>query len=391
MSSSTSSSSVAGAVLDNALDTSPVAAWAHHGYWRRALFWPIGAYLAAELICRIVSPIYLVNPDPAAIEVVAPGYRALRPNYAAQVNVGGKPIAVRIHNEGFRDEPFPAAAPCLIVGVGNSYVANWAIDRADFWSTKLELMLRQNPQAKRCAVRSAGFQGWGLGEIDAALAHRILPKNPAIVVLFFNNLTMWTPKTHDAHASDADLARWLKAPPAEPQAVPQAPPSPMARAIGLYNQIESHSALLGSLKVYVPMLPMTLGLSQLGVPVIYRDEVFAERQAPTLATLDSLRQRVAAGGAQLVVVVLPSIAETDEGVYDLMLATVGGSDRGVDALRPAATVRAWAERRGVPVLDLGPALRAHWPAAMSKVDHHWNEVGNELAAEKLVPVVNKLL
>ncbi len=383
MSSSTSSSSPIGA----ALDATAVAPWVSRKFVLRALLWPAVAVLLAEGVCRIVSPIYLENPDPSEVEVEAPGYRALRPNWTVHVNVGGKPVAASINADGFRDDPFPAERSCLVVGVGNSFVANWAIDRADFWSTHLQERLAHGVPNQRCAVRSVGFQGWTLGEIDAALADRVLPQKPDVVVLVFNNLTMWSTTALRLETADKAIQKWRETPHDKPQPVVQPAPSAMGRVIGLYNLLEGHSALLGTLKARIPMLPMTLGLTQLAVPAIYRDAEFATRRAPTLTSLDALHARITRQGAQFVLVLAPSLPETDSDVYDLMLAVFGGSERAIDAHRPAAALAVWAHARSVPFVDLTPVLAGHVPSAMSYVDHHWNEVGNALAAELLEPIV----
>lgn len=387
MSSSTSSSSHDG----NALDATPVAAWATRRFVLRALLWPTVAVLVLELACRVFSPIYLENPDPRTIEVEAPGYRALRPGASIPANVGGKALTAQVNADGFRDVPFPAETPCLVVGIGNSFVANWAIEQADFWTTQLQRRLTRGPEPQRCAVRSVGFQGWSLPEIDAALADRVLPRHPKLVVLAFNNLTMWTATALDPKRNDEAIARWHARPHPTPEPVPQAEPTALGRVIGLYNQLEAHSALLGTLKVHAPLLPMTVGLSQLAVSAIYRDAEFAARKAPTLASLEVIRARVTAAGAQFVLLVVPTLPETDEDVYDLMLASFGGSERDVNIHRPAATLAAWAQEKGVTFVDLTPVLHGHRPRAMGYVDHHWNEVGNAVAAEELEPVVRRLV
>ena len=387
MSSSTSSSSPLGA----ALDATPVAPWATRRYVRRALLWPTAAVLLAELLCRVVSPVYLENPDPREVEVAAPGYRRLRPNLTTHTNVGGVPTTVKVNADGFRDAPFPATRACLVVGVGNSFVANWALPQEAFWSTQLESKLGNGPDVQRCAVRSAGFQGWTLAEMDSALAHVILPQRPEVVVLFFSNLTMWTDAAFDPAVNDAAIAKWQASSGHPPRPPPRSEATWMGRVIGFYNTIERHSALLGTLKVRAPMLPMTLGLSELAVAPVYRDEVFSAREGPTLASLDLLRGRIERAGAKLLVVAVPARPEADEDVYALMLAAYGGSDRGVNLTRPVAAVQKWAQARHVPFLDLAPVLRGRQPPAMGYVDHHWNDVGNALAAKELEPLVRQLL
>lgn len=387
MSSSTSSSSPIGA----ARDATPVEAWSTGRFWLRALLWPAALLAIAELGSRVASPVFLENPDPRQVEVVAPGYRGLRPNAALDINVGGKRLTAQINADGFRDAPWQPGSDCVIIGVGNSYVANWSIEQRDMWSAQLQQRLAAAEPGRRCAVRSAGVHGWSLAEIAAALAHRLLAQKPAVVVLAFNHQTMWTPVPIDDAAIDRAVAQWNAQPPAAPQAQPQPEPTAMARVIGLYNDIERHSALLGTLKVYAPMLPLTLGLTQLAVPPVYRKAEFAARREPTLQALEALRRRVAASGAELLVMVVPSLPELDPDVYDLMLAAYGGSDRDLDLRAPSQVLHAWAQQRGVPVVDLAERFRGHRPAPMSYVDYHWNEEGNALAAAALEAPVRAIL
>lgn len=369
----------------------PLQPWATWKLVRRAALWPLVLAALAELICRVLTPIYLENPDPKQIEVMSAGYRSLRPGYQAQVNVGGKPTRISINQDGFRDLPLAGLQGCLMVGVGNSYVANWAIRQEDFWSTHLQARLAEGPNPKRCAVRSVGFQGWSLRELDAVLADRVLPHKPKVVVLAFNNLTMWPDVPIEPKATDAALAQWHAKPHPQLEAAIQPEPTGMSRVVGLYNELERHSALLGALKVYAPLLPMTIGLSQLAVAPIYRDEEFARRKQPTLASLDTLRRRIEAAGATLVVLFVPSLPEVDADVFDLMLGSFGGSQRHIDVGRPATTIGQWARDRGVAFVDLTVVFRGHIPKAMGYVDHHWNEVGNDLAAQVLEPVVRPRL
>ena len=158
-----------------------------------------------------------------------------------------------------------------------------------------------------------------------------------------------------------------------------------------YNAVERHSALLGALRVNVPYLPASLGVTQMRIADA--DQDLDPVREPTLAALDGLVDLSRQAGARFVLAIGPSIYEVDEAYLYLLLAARGGSDRGIAVEQARRLLFDWAGRRSVSALDLRPALLAAQRDARvySPVDVHWNERGNRVVADALGPVLLEAL
>jgi hypothetical protein len=124
---------------------------------------------------------------------------------------------------------------------------------------------------------------------------------------------------------------------------------------------------------------------------------------PLLADLDALRGLAARAGAQVVLVVFPSVLQVDAALRRHTVARAGGtlryrglSDAHVDPGLPNAMLAAYARARDLPLLDLTPVFVAEERVAApeplyKRQDNHWTPRGNRVAAralrESLAPLV----
>jgi hypothetical protein len=124
---------------------------------------------------------------------------------------------------------------------------------------------------------------------------------------------------------------------------------------------------------------------------------------PMRAALDALHGAAARAGAQVVLVLFPSILQVDEALRRETVARVGVSLRyrglteaDIDPGLPNATLAEYAQDRGLPLIDLTPVFVAEGRAVdreplYKRQDNHWTPRGNRVAAraliESLTPVV----
>jgi hypothetical protein len=128
-----------------------------------------------------------------------------------------------------------------------------------------------------------------------------------------------------------------------------------------------------------------LDLATKYVPLLRR-----ERDASVQSAIDDTLAIVAeiaalAAPAPVAVAVLPSELQVNPQLRASALSQLQVREQDLDLDAPARETRAGLEGRGIPVIDLLPALSAaerDGPTYASR-DSHWNERGNEVAAEVL--------
>lgn len=109
----------------------------------------------------------------------------------------------------------------------------------------------------------------------------------------------------------------------------------------------------------------------------------------TLRVLEETQHLAAGAGAKLLVVVVPPKALVEDKLDAALEAEGYAGAAGLDfePERPARAIQALGETNGIPVLDLGPALRADWQqfneSASWPHDGHWCARGHRVAAAAL--------
>lgn len=98
----------------------------------------------------------------------------------------------------------------------------------------------------------------------------------------------------------------------------------------------------------------------------------------TLGVLDELHEEI---GERLRIVIIPDEYQVNDGLWDAIATGVEGLDREL----PQRVLAEHFEARGLPYLDLLPALREAEPGGHTYIprDTHWNARGNRVAAEAI--------
>jgi hypothetical protein len=111
----------------------------------------------------------------------------------------------------------------------------------------------------------------------------------------------------------------------------------------------------------------------------------------TLGVLE--RIVVLADPRPVVIAMLPTELQVERSLRERVLAEADWAESEIDVSRPVRRMRAHFEPRGVPVIDLLPALiqaevegRTYYPR-----DTHWNTRGNRAAAEALWPEIEPIV
>lgn len=123
-----------------------------------------------------------------------------------------------------------------------------------------------------------------------------------------------------------------------------------------------------------------------------RTQVDQQRIASTqkvLLDIQSLCRDVRGG---LVVALLPAEAQVDSAVQArlLVLAAPQWDPNDFDFSQPQTTLKTWLTAQGIPTIDFLPAFQEQAktrPLYLLR-DTHWNESGNHLAADELVPFLS---
>jgi len=184
---------------------------------------------------------------------------------------------------------------------------------------------------------------------------------------------------HSSHLDRLAAAALAEREPARPAPPPGPPPDlddPEIRAAWQRMREDFAAGEADRLAVYTPA-----GASE-AVDRAY--EVMAE-------ALDGVRAWCAERGVPLALAIIPDVMQVEDDLLQVAIAARGGSFGDGDYLRPQRTLTAWAEERGVPVLDHLPAFREGYAETGESLylfgDSHWNAAGHALAAQGLAELL----
>ena len=310
---------------------------------------------------------------------------------------------------GHYDDPFTSkrTQPRRVAVIGDSFSIG-AVPHALHYTTLAEGLLGDTE------VMNLGISGIGPAEYEALLQHEALALQPDLVVVcLFAGNDLGAPEIRPTglmgalsevldrrdvliHLVPARLARIA-------EEREQLGTSRVAISQGAYDVPLAADATPAQLEAALPFLadPMLeqptqakdtflrLELSRL------RDIATAEDGVYRRLIARCARMRDEARPARLAFVLIPDEFQVEDALWSELTAL--GAEPDLERNRFQREVRSELERRGIPVVDLLPLLRAAQPLSDGRLhvyhlnDTHFNARGNRIAAEALAELVRTLL
>lgn len=319
----------------------------------------------------------------------------------------GAPVLFRTDASGLRDPDHAGPKPpgtTRVLLLGDSFVEAGAVPEEA--SVRAQLERRLDRTCRRFEVVNAGTSGYSTDQEYLFFERAGLGYAPDVVVLFFfSNDLQGNTVTHKKpwfELEGGHLALRNSPVPAPPDAHRHFSPDP-PRASAPWHGSQALRWLGDRTERARPRLHATLAGLGLVEPSadhpptrdwlqVYGPETegLDRRWEVTLALLDALRADVSAHRASLVVFYVPAGFEVDAADWTRTRERWGLEGDGWDRDQVARRLEQACRARGIPFVDPRPGLvRAiadrHRP--YFRDDPHWTEVGHEVAAEALAPVL----
>jgi hypothetical protein len=348
--------------------------------------------LLAELCVRLVMPQPALQVPDALYAPDPPDLFGLRAGFSGTItNRTEFSTEVHVDSLGLRGpEPgAPGAAGLRLLALGDSFAFGVGVEADQTFVRRLAQMLTD--QGTPAEGLNAGVPGYGPAEAAAWLERHGLALQPDLVlwaIYLGNDLQDADPASERAQIVDGFVRRGHGGDSA---------------ADWLYV----HSQLFVLVKRAVPAawhsrLRAALGLSEPSVTRNLRRELDIYRRQPTAwvvgareACSDAVaRLQAAASGSRVPVVALlvPAAVQLDDDLWRKALAQLGADPRDYAVDAPTRLFQSLLEARGIPTLDLTPALRAAREDGLEPyyaADMHWTPAGHELAARELATLIRE--
>jgi hypothetical protein len=306
------------------------------------------------------------------------------------VNTGERTVRLVTGEHGHRISPqrSPIAPAVRVLTLGDSFLVGLQVDYADLFSARLEKALALS-LASSVEVVNTGVGGWGpshyLLEARSELAEGTV--DAVLVALFAGNdievdaVGRFNPR----QGTVVHAWRWPTALRRDELVTTLAYP--------LNDTLErrSHAFVLARAVAWKQL--MRLGLSARRLPtVLLRSEAESPRWATTADTVAKIVALAAQNGAATVVVLIPGAYQVDPELAAAYARGIGVDPGQLDVDQPARLLGAELAARGIPLLDLLPALRAaRGQELYGRVDTHLAPAGHEVVARELVePLVQAM-
>lgn len=318
-------------------------------------------------------------------------------------------VEVAINSLGLRDPERPYSAPpgtFRVLALGDSFLEGYSVPLGSTVTQVLERSL----SAPGCPVEvlNGGTSAYSTDQEYLFYREEAHAFGARVVALFFYYNDVYFNTTGSYFGSPKprlvfkDGRPELRRPVPEPepaeqaaQEEPEAPASGSALFAWLRERLmrgapRSYDALArlglwGPIRVVPPRMELK----------VYKRKPVAEIEAAWLATgkiLEALRDEVAAHGARLVVVYVPSRMEVSDRDWELTRIRYGLDDKWDRGL-VRERLEGIAGEEGLPFLDLTPALRraqGGFSGPYYVYDGHWNALGHRVAAGELRELLRRL-
>lgn len=360
------------------------------------------AFFAIDLGLRVLYPQVPIITLDARLGT------SLRPNLSVRKTFGGheRVVTVTTNAMGLRGAEVPADKPRgvrRILALGDSFTFGDGVQLDETWPRQLEARL--NVAGRQYEVVNAGVGGYGTAH-ELLMSGALVPSvQPDLVVLGFSvvndvldNLCVdeasYGPRSHaPCFTLDGDrLALAEPAPATRPASSGWTAPGARAaqffrdelRRLAFWNPHVLDVARRLGLRLELPYMPATI--------TSWYDERYSERGwALTRRLLVEIRDRLAARGLPLVVLVIPASVQVEDadGPKKTILRALGGEHRAVraflgDPTRPQALLAGFCRETDMECVDPLASLldaerrgrRAYYP-----LDQHWTPLGHALGAD----------
>jgi len=362
------------------------------------------AWGAGELLVRLVVPTstvaYRFVPDVGYLLQPNGTFRWVSPDYD---------VEVKTNAAGFHDVEHAVAKPAgvyRVVVVGDSMVEALQVPVAEAFTRRLEARVRAWA-GRPVEVINLGVSGKGPAQYLRTLEKVGLAYRPDLVVVavtLLNDFLNDVPELERDPAKpyyrlvDGDRLEYL--PPGTDA------PASRRREEQIRTGTWVKTALLRS--AFVRSFAERLarwraarrargGGAAAALPVRSEWNVFRAAPRPpwdeayrvTLRILEETKRVAEAAGARVAILVIPPKAIVEDKLDAALRAEGYDGARGLDLdpERPGRAIRQLGEAKAIPVIDLGPALRADWQSSGESAswphDGHWSPRGHEIAARTL--------
>lgn len=335
-----------------------------------------------EVGVRLVAPVSDV-PDVRFAEPL--GNRFAPAQTGVSVRGGGAEIRAeyRINEQGWNSpHEYDATKPqgvTRIAVVGDSFVEAFQVDYDASFPYLLERRLNAAGVGGPFQVFSYGHSGANLAQYVEIVRHSVVPASPDLVIV-----TVVHNDFQEALAGFSRVDNWsLERRDDGWRALPPRPQENLA-----LKRLLRHSALARFAIYNLSLHQRLFFLRAMFQGRLRRFEANIDVEIPVLSDPELL-----AGMLDHVVGELAALAESHG--FDLLLVMDGhrqpiyaGEDpRSSTPQRLNEALAAAAGRRGVPLLDLTSAFESAWQRDGERfefeIDHHWNALGHQVAAEAL--------
>ena len=322
----------------------------------------------------------------AGVELALRLVQAVRPSfvfYAADASrFRGQPGAPffgdTFNSRGFNDRERPLApAPAgtyRVVAIGDSFAVG-VVPRRDNYLARLEASLGASRPAE---VVNLGVAATEPRDYLALLADEGMTYAPDVVLVGFyvgNDFETRAPRWYERSYA-ATLARALWRLGGSPRQTATLDPG-----AGVYDDAAPGMALERFLEIEVDR----------GWIFERESPRFRDAVARAARLVAAMRDVAGRGGAHLVVAVLPAQAQVDPAHQRRLAALLDRPDAALDFQQPSRDIVAALTAAGIEAVDLTPAFQAQGAGAVlyKPQDSHWNVAGNALAADVLLPVLER--
>jgi hypothetical protein len=308
---------------------------------------------------------------------------------------------VKINSRGLRDREYTYEKPekvYRILVLGDSFTQAIQVPLEATFHKQLETLLNQQNRVVSYEVINAGVGNWGTGQELLFFRHEGYKYSPNLVMLVFfvgndvldNSVTLSSAQLEHRPFFSYRYANNSLGP------VMYADKTREENAISLTKAVLRNSRVYWLARNRLMRLPaVSKFLVEQGIMTNLSDSYsihlsdyspeLEEGWAVTLALIKQLRDEVEAQDANLVVVIIPSIAQVDEDMWELVRDTYLPAGAEANPDKPDTILLNFLEEEGSSYLHLLPHFREQPTQLRERLyfrhDGHWDVAGHRLTAQ----------